>query len=337
MKKIIAIICVVVIAMAGIVGCGGGGDGNGRNGGGAVGEVFNFRLAHVNNFDHPYDIAAIRFAELVYEGTNGNVRIDVFNSGVLGNEGDIIEQVQMDALEFGLVASAPFAQSVPSMFVFDLPFLFATREAAYEVLDSDVGMNILAELEGLNMVGLGFWENGFRNISNSIRPVRTPDDLTGLKIRTMQNEIHMESFLAMGAMPTPMAWGEVFTALQQGTIDGLENSPIIYQTNAFWEVQTYKTITNHFYSPAVFFMSRPAFNRLPAEYQQVIIDSERIARDYQRYLHRVMDEAAIQVLTDNGMQITEIDVDLWRASVESVYEQYMDMIGADLVNAILGM
>lgn len=298
---------------------------------------YTLKLAHVNNADHPYNQASLKFAELVSQGTNGKVTIDVYDSGTLGNENDIIEQVQMGSIDFGLVASAPFANTIPEMYVFDLPFLFKDRPAAYKILDSDVGTNILAKLKDQNMIGFGFWENGFRNVSNRIREVKVPSDLNGLKIRTMENEIHMASFNAMGAIATPMAWSEVFTALQQGTMDGLENSPVIYSTNALYEVQKYLSLTNHFYSPAVFFCNKDMMEKLPKEYQTVIYEAEKEARDYERQCHEDMDNAAISVLKDHGMVITETDNAVWKAACQPVYDKYKEKIGADLIDSILAM
>ncbi len=301
----------------------------------ADGQDYVLKLAHVNNPDHPYTLASNKFAELVSAATDGHVQIEVYDSGTLGNENDIIEQVQMGSIDFGLVASAPFANTIPEMYAFDLPFLFADRPTAYKVLDGEIGMNILEKLSDQDMIGLGFWENGFRHMSNSKREVVVPADTNGLKIRTMENEIHMASFNAMGAIATPMAWSEVFTALQQGTMDGLENSPVIYSTNAFYEVQKYISLTGHFYSPAVFFCNKDMLESMPKEYQDAIIAAEKEARTYERQCHEEMDNDAVQVLKDNGMTVTEVDKDLWRESCQPVYDQYRDKIGGDVIDAIL--
>ena len=303
----------------------------------ADGTVYELKLAHVNNPDHPYTLASNKFAELVDAATDGHVKITVYDSGVLGNENDIIEQVQMGSIDFGLVASAPFANTIPEMYAFDLPFLFADRPTAYKVLDSEIGTNILSKLDASGMVGLGFWENGFREMTNSKHPINSVADCAGLKLRCMENQVHMDAFSALGMDPTPMAWSEVFTALQQGTMDGLENSPVIYSTNAFYEVQKYISLTGHFYSPAVFFCNKDMLESLPEEYQQAIIDAEKEARSYERTCHEQLDNDAIQVLKDNGMVVTEVDKAVWRESCASVYEQYRDKIGGDVIDAILAM
>lgn len=147
----------------------------------------------------------------------------------------------------------------------------------------------------------------------------------------------MASFNAMSALATPMAWSEVFTALQQGTMDGLENSPVIYASNAFYEVQDYISLTGHFYSPAVFFCNKDMLESLPEEYQQAIISAEKEARDYERACHEELDNDSIQILKDNGMTVTEVDKAVWREACMPVYEQYRDKIGGDVIDAILAM
>lgn len=330
--KALAILGVCAISFN-LMGC--GDSGKKESSAGSEDKTYSFKLAHVNNPKHPYNLGSKKFAELVEKKTNGHVKIEVYDSGTLGNENDIIEQVQMGSIHFGLVASAPFANTVPEMYVFDLPFLFKNRAAAYKVLDGDIGKGILKKLDGQGMIGLGFWENGFRHISNNKHKVVTPADLSGLKIRTMENKIHMESFKAMGAVPTPMAWSEVFTGLQQGTIDGMENSPVIYSTNAFYEVQKYLSETGHFYSPSVFFCNKEVFNSLPEKYQKAIIEAEKEARDYERKSHEKMDNEAIKVLKEHGMEITEVDKDVWRKSCEPVYQKFRNQIGGKLIDDIL--
>ena len=335
-KKLVTLLFTAVMAFS-VIGCGDSGTGKKAAATNGTDKDYTFKLANVNNPKHPYTIGCNKFAELVKKGTDGHVTIEIYDSGTLGNENDIIEQVQMGSIQFGLVASAPFANTIPEMYVFDLPFLFANRPAAYKVLDGDIGKNILAKLDSQNMIGLGWWENGFRHVSNSKHKVVVPADLKGLKIRTMENKIHMASFNAMGAIATPMAWSEVFTALQQGTMDGLENSPVIYATNAFYEVQKYLSLTGHFYSPSVFFCNKETFKSLPEKYQKVILSAEKEARDFERKTHEDLDNSSIKVLKDHGMEITEVDKAVWRKSCESVYKENRDKIGGKLIDDILSV
>ena len=335
MKKIAALILSLALCVTTLSACGGTGGSDSGSASADGDKVYTLKLAHTNNDNHPYTLASEKFAELVNEATDGHVVIEIYGNSILGSENDIIEQVQMGSIDFAIAATAPFANTIPEMYAFDLPFLFADRATAYEVLDGEIGTNILNELDEHGLKGFSFWENGFRHISNSKREVVVPSDLKGLKIRTMENEIHMASFNAMGAIATPMAWTEVFTALQQGTMDGMENSPVIYSTNAFYEVQDYITLTGHFYSPAAFFCNKEMFESLPEEYQQAIVECEKTARDYERTCHEEMDEEAIQILKDNGMTVTEVDKEVWRESCQPVYDQYRDMIGGDLIDAIL--
>lgn len=332
--KTLAIVGVAALSLN-MAGCGSEGNKGGAAKAGDESKNYTFKLAHVNNPNHPYTLASKKFAEDVKKATNGHVTIEVYDSGTLGNENDIIEQVQMGSIQFGLVASAPFANTIPEMYVFDLPFLFKDRPTAYKVLDGQIGKDILTKLDKQGMIGLGWWENGFRDISNSKHEVKSPKDMSGLKIRTMENKIHMASFNAMGAVATPMAWSEVFTGLQQGTMDGMENSPVIYSTNAFYEVQKYFALTGHFYSPAVFFCNKEMFNGLPKKYQDAIVKCEKDARNYERKCHEDMDNKAIKVLKDHGMVVTDVNKEEWRKSCEPVYKEFRDKIGGKLIDSIL--
>lgn len=333
MKKNLALALVVVLMLTTLVGCGGDKA--------AVAPTPNefkpvtMKLAHVNNLDHPYQLGAELFKELVEKGTNGDIKIDIFEAGTLGNERELIEQCAMGSTEFIVVASAPFANTVPEFLAFDLPFIFRDRAHAYNVLDGEIGQGILDKMDGTGIVGLNYWENGFRHMSNSVREVKTPADAKGLKIRVMENEIYLATFNALGALPTPMAWSEVFTALQQKTIDGMENSPSIYATSSLYDVQKYYSLTGHFYSPAVFGVNEEVLNGLPEEYQKVILSAADEARDYERKMHEELDIKSIEVLKEKGMIITEVDKKPFIDAVQVVYDKYSEQIGQELIDSII--
>ena len=204
--------------------------------------------------NHPYNLGLVKMSELVAEKSNGAVTLDVFGNSQLGNERDLLEGLQLGSLQITCVSTAPLAGFTDSFLVFDLPFIFETTEQARAVMDSEVGTEILNSVEDQGMKGLAWFENGFRNVTNSKLPITVPDDLKGIKIRTMENQMHMEAFRVMGADPTPMAMGDVFTALQQGTIDAQENPIPIIETNKFGEVQHYLSMTGHLFSPAPVFI-----------------------------------------------------------------------------------
>lgn len=301
----------------------------------AAADAVLLKAAHSVAPTHPYHLGLERYAELVEERTGGKVKIDIFHSAQLGNERDCIEGLQMGTLDIAVSATGPVSGFVPQFMVVDLPYLFSDYEHADRVLDGEVGQELLASLSDVNVVGAAFWENGFRQITNSKRPINSVEDVKGLKLRTMENEVHMESFRVLGADPTPMAWSEVFTALQQGVIDGQENPiPIIY-TSKLDEVQNYLAISRHFYSPSPLLISPITLTQFDEATQKMLIDIAKEVAPYQRGLIRQQEEEQISLLEQQGMEITYPDQEAFRNACQPVYEKYGEQLGKDLIDKIL--
>lgn len=282
-----------------------------------------FQAGHVLTEDSGYHQGLLKWAELISERTNGHVVIEVYPNSTLGNERDMIEAVQMGMLDITIPNHAPMANFTDAFSVFDLPFLFASRDEAYAVCDSDFGQGILNSLSDVNIIGISMWENGMRYLANNRTDVVRPSDLAGLKIRTMENTIHMASFSAWGADPTPMGFGEVYTSLSQGTIDGCE-IPLetIYQ-NKIYEVANHITMTGHFYCVAPLIMSVNAWNKLTAEEQQIVIDAANEVKPYERQLIQDADDAYYDLMKDEGVIfIDSIDASEWSAAAQSVYDGF---------------
>ena len=284
---------------------------------------YKIRAGHVLAAAHPYELGLEKFAELVEERTNGAVHVDCFSDSQLGNERDMIEGLQLGTLEMCLVSTAPLAGFTSDFLVFDLPYVFSTTEEARKTVDSEIGQGMLDTLSNQGIKGICYFENGFRNITNSKVAIEHPDQLKGLKIRTMENPIHMASFTAMGADPTPMAFGELFTALQQKTIDGQENPLAIIDTSKFYEVQTYLTLSQHFYAPTPVLMSKDYFDKLPEEYQTIIVDCAKEAAAYERGLLDEMNARLVGEMKDHGMTVLEIDPAEFREAVQPVYDEFV--------------
>src|SRR5512139_1991698 len=240
------------------------------------------KLGHAVAPEHPYHLGAVRYSDLVAQRTKNKVKIDVYPSTQLGNERDMVEGLQLGTIDLVVTSTGPLGGFVPRMFVVDLPFLFRDRAHAYQVLDGPIGRELLNAFSAKGMKGLAFWENGFRQITNSVRPIEKPEDLKGIKIRTMENKVHLSAFRAFGASPTPMAWSEVYTALQQGTIDGQDNPIAIVYTSKLSEVQKYLALTGHFYSPALLLMSVKAYNSLPEDARKIVLDTATECATYER-------------------------------------------------------
>jgi len=272
---------------------------------------------------HPYVLGMNKISELIKEKTSGKVTLDVFGNSQLGSERDLIEGLQLGTVQMTCVSTAPLSGFTDMFLVFDLPFLFETTDIARAVLDSEVGTEILSSVEEQGLVGLAWFENGFRNVTNNKQPIEKPEDLKGMKIRTMENQMHMAAFQAMGADPTPMAMGEVFTALQQGTIDGQENPIPIIETNKFDEVQKYVSLTGHLYSPTPVFIAKDFFDTLPAEYQTAVKEAATEAAPYEREQIDIQTESGLKALEERGMVANAPDKKAFQDATASIYDTYV--------------
>ncbi|KAA5604723.1 DctP family TRAP transporter solute-binding subunit [Roseospira marina] len=289
------------------------------------------RLAHVVNEQDGFHVAATRFKELVAERSDGAITIEIFPNATLGDERTLLEGMQIGTVDMGVITNGPVSNFLEDMAVFELPFLFPSRDAAYAVLDGPVGQELLDRLSEVNLKGLAYAERGFRNLTNSKRPVHTPADLDGLRIRVMENPVYIDTFRALGADAIPMAWTEALTAMQQGTIDGQENPVNVVHAFKLNETQKYMTMTRHTYAPALFVMGMPVWNELSEDAQAIIVESAHDAAVYERQVNAEMEDKQLADLRDRGMEIDD-DADLaaFSAAVQPVYETYGETFGTYL-------
>jgi len=298
-------------------------------------KTVSLKLGHAVAPEHPYHLGAVKFAELVAQRTGNKVKIDVYPSTQLGNERDMVEGLQLGTIDLVVTSTGPLGGFVPKMFVVDLPFLFRDREHAYKVLDGPIGKDLLGAFAPKGIKGLAFWENGFRQITNNVRPIEKPEDLKGIKIRTMENKVHLASFRAFGASPTPMAWSEVYTALQQKTIDAQENPIAIIYHQKIAEVQKYLTLTGHFYSPTPLLMSLKAYNALPKDIQKTMDDTAIECATYERNLLRDSEAKQIAELKAKGMQVTTPNKKSFQDAAAPVYKEFEVQFGKDTIDKII--
>lgn len=317
----------------GIAGCGGGDQ---KKTADAPPKAKVIRVGHTLTDDSHYGVGLAKFAELVKQKSNGTLEIQVFGNAKLGSERDLIEGVSMGTIEMTLSSTGPLPSFSSKFMVFDLPFIVQDREKLYKILDGATGEEMLKSLQAKGIKGLVFWENGFRHITNSKRPIEKPQDLQGLKIRLMENPVHMDTFKTLGANPLPMPFGELFTALQQKTVDGQENPLIIIKTSKFYEVQKYLAVSGHFYSPAVLLINDQLFAGLTPEQQKALTDAAKEARDYERKFIQEQETKMIDELKKAGMTVTYPDKALFQKATEPVYKNFEEKIGKDLINAIRG-
>ncbi len=294
------------------------------------------RVAHTIAPDSHYNQGLLKLGELLKERTNGELELEVYHSAQLGSERDAVEGVAMGTLEMTLVSSAPLANFTNKFMIFNLPFIVRDREKAYAWMDGPEGQKILDSLLEQNIVGLGIWENGFRNLTNSKVAVKAPEDVKGLKIRLMENPIHVATFKTLGAYPVPMPFGELFTALQQKTVDGQENPLIIIHTSKFAEVQKYVTLTGHFYAPAVLLINKAFWeNTLTEEQRKIFKECEQEAKTWERQFSQKGDEELAKSLKEAGMEVISPDKATWVEATKPVYKQFEEQIGKEMIDSFV--
>ena len=326
------LVLLMVGAMAFATACGGNGTpGNVEDDGEST---FTLLAGHSHPVDHPYHIAFLRMAENVYERTNGRVTIEVHPDSIIGAERELIEGLTLGTVDLVVSSTAPSVGIIPAMGILDLPFLFNNREAAVGVLESEIGDELFAELNNVGIIGMSWGENGFRHITNSLRPIHSPEDLSGIKIRTQENNTHIRAFNLLGAQPTPKSWPEALTAFQQGAVDAQENpAVIIYQFGLFGMGQTHMSLTSHVYSVAMYLMSQDTYNKLPENLREIVLEEGRMAGPYQRSLVAAMEMETIENIRALGMQIVDnVNTEPFRTAIAPIYDEFPNQ---ELLNRIL--
>lgn len=281
------------------------------------------KLGTTVNEQDSFQVAAEKFAELVAERTNNAYKIEIYPNAALGDERTMLESMQMGTLDMGIITSGPFVNFAPEMGVLDMPFLFSSNEDAYKILDGEIGKELLSKLESAKLKGLAYAERGFRNLTNSVRPVEKAADVEGLKVRVMENEVYIATFESLGVNTVPMAWTEALTALQQNTIQGQENPVNVIHAFKLWESQKYVTMTRHAYAAALITMSLDKFNKLPADVQEIFMKSAQEAAEHERAWVAQNEEKQMADLEANGMKIVrEPDLESFKTAVDKVYKKY---------------
>ena len=283
-----------------------------------------------------YGVGAQAFIDTLTELSGGEWTGTQAPAGQLGGERDMIEGLQIGSLDVVITSTGPLGNFVPEVYALDLPFLFRDYDHARKTLDGEIGQELLGKIGENQLVGLAWSENGFRHVTNAQRPVRTPEDLQGLKLRTMENRVHMAAFEGMGAAPTPMAFPELFTALQQGVVDGQENPVTVITASKFWEVQDYVSLTGHVYSPAVVLASPILFDGLSEEERGWFMEAAKASAEATRAEVNRLEEAGVALLRENGMEvITDIDkAPFAELAAESSYSVYTDQYGSEMIDRI---
>jgi TRAP-type transport system periplasmic protein len=287
--------------------------------------------------DHPVADGVKRMQEVLDAKTGGKIKINAFWGGSAGGDLQATQALRAGTQEMVCTSSSPLVGIVKELGVFDLPFLFANEKEADAVLDGPAGEYFNKKLEAAGLVNLAYWENGFRNLTNSRRPVAKVEDFGGVKVRVMQNNIFLDTFRTLGTNAVPMAFGEVFTALETKTIDGQENPFVTIDTSKFYEVQKYLSVTRHAYTPFLILYSKRLWDQLSPAEQAVLREAAIEGQKAQRASIRAQSDKALAALKTKGMQVNEItpaEQKRMFEKVKPVYDKHQESIGAEAINVV---
>jgi tripartite ATP-independent transporter DctP family solute receptor len=285
--------------------------------------------------DDPYAVGARAFKAAVERNSRGSVEVQLFPNRQLGDEKQMLEGMRFGTVDAGVITNAVVAQIEPQFSVNDLPFLYASEAQAHKVLDGAAGKRLGDMLDAKGVRLLGFMEGGFRNMINNSRPVSRPEDVKGVKYRVMQNPVFIDMFTSLGGAAIPMAWGETFTAVQQGTIDGLEIPLAVVDQNKYFEVTKYLSLTNHTYSALALVVSKRSLAKLSAEQHKAVVDAAGAAIAEQRAAAGAAARALITGLERKGMKVNKVaDPEAFRTAVAPVYDKFAKANGDELLKLV---
>lgn len=294
------------------------------------------KVSHNQQVNHPVHVALLSFKEEVETKTNGSLIVDIYPAAQIADDATGLEQIMMGTLESAMIMGASTTTLLQGTdnalgYLEEMPFLFSDSASARAAYDGALGEAIAQASLDYGVQVLCFWENGFRNMTNSTRPIVTPADMQGIKFRIAPTDIRRMTFEALNATAIPMAFAELFTALQQGTVQGQENPLSIIETSKFYEVQKYLSLSRHIYNTATFCINPDFFASLTAEEQQIVQEAAYTARDYMRQLNDEFEATAIENLKANGMEVNEIDYDAFVEAVQPVWDDFIAKYGDEMI------
>lgn len=293
-------------------------------------EPIKIKVGFISPQEHGYTMGLEGYAKKLEEATNGQVKLELFGNGQLGGEREMTEQIQLGTLDMGLITSGPVGNFVPELSVLEMPFIFRDLDHVYKTLDGEIGQELLSKLEDSGIKGLALWENGMRHLSNNKRPIQTPEDVKGLKMRTIENDIFVDTFKALGADATPIAFPEVYTSFQQGVVDGFDAAYGVFESSKMYEVQKQWTELNIFYSTGVLMINKEKFDSLPANVQEAMVKLGLEVAPEQRKLSQELEKKQKANMAANGVQmidLKDVNIELFREAVQPVYEKHSSRFG----------
>ncbi len=303
---------------------------------GAADTTYSLKMHHPGPTNHPYHKGATEFKERAAKYSNGTIQIDIFPNNELAAGRQAVEAVQFGTIDIALESSMAVTNFEKMFGVLDMPFLFANRDVVYKVLDGDIGAELAKKLENSGLTLLDYWDNGFRNISNSKGPINSPADLKGLKIRVPESKVYISTFETLGAIPTPMAFNELFAALQLKTVDGQENPNGHMIAYKLYEVQPHFAITNHIYTAEPLLIRKDLFDEFSPAQKEAIMKAAREAGQIQRKLSADVEADYLRQIKEKGIKVTTPELEPFRNAVKPVYDNYAKDFG-DMITRILAV
>lgn len=298
---------------------------------GAANAETTLKVGHVFAADHPWQIALEGLSKDVSEATGGEVVIQVYPSSQLGGDREVAEGLQLGTVEMGLFGTGALQVLDKRLIIEELPYAWPTREKAYAAVDGELGDALAEILAAKNINTLSWWESGYRHITNSARPIETPEDLKGIKLRVPEAELRLDTFRELGALPTPMAFSEVFTSLQQKVVDGQENPLATIYASKFYEVQDNLALSGHIWGSAILTISSKAWEKLTDEQKTILREKAEIWKEKEREMIRASDEEVLAKLEAEGMKITRPDPAAFQEMVQPVWDKYEGVFGENLL------
>ena len=284
----------------------------------------------------PYAVGAREFQKALGARVGERIEVQLYPNRAIGDERPLVDGMRLGTVDMGVITNAVIAQVEPAFQVNDMPFLFSSEAQGHRVLDGTVGTQLRQRLEAKGIVPLGYMEGGFRHMINNVRPIVQPADLRGIKFRVLQSPIYIEMYRSLGGNAVPMAWGETFTAVQQGAIDGLEVPLGIIEQNKYFEVTKYLSLTGHIYSMIGLLIAKRSLDKLPADLKTAVIEAGAEATKAQRAANAAAQAVFRDSLAKNGMQVNEVpDKAAFRRGVMPMYESFRGQIGTDIIKEAL--
>ena len=301
----------------------------------AADKTYNLKLGHTGAPNHHYQEACTQFAKKVEERSQGKIKIAVFPSDQLGRQMESVEGVMLGTHDMVLTSDMVLSNWVPDMGILNLPFIFKDMWAARAALDGPAGAKLAKKLEPEGAVVIGWWDNGMRHVTNSKRAINVPDDLKGLKIRVPEGEVFVETFKALGAGPTVISFGELYTALQLKTVDGQENPPAHILTQKFYEVQKYVSRTAHIHSASPLIMNKKLLDGMPEDYRKIILQTGAEFGPIHTKMVEDLEKLQWEEVRKNGMEINDVDQAPFREKVKPVINNFKKKLDANLIDEII--